>query len=268
MCADRTILNPQYANSLNNLFNGNGNIDLGNVLANKVTLDSSTAGSDYSLTCYGNTLAVSCDSSTTANIQIGNPSTYVTLKCPSSNTLKIPELQVNSETGNVVTLSAISTDYLSLNGGNLQGANLNATEGVQCAGALNISDSQGSSDIVYTYPYLTINTPLSVGNYINAPYFAGGMYSDAYTLQPPRAIPVSGTSAITILIPWNPTANWVVDTITVVQSYISDYPISTQSLGLVKVGSNQLQITFNTFNANSQPSNLYSVNYMVVNQYT
>jgi hypothetical protein len=266
--SDRTVLNPQYANSLNGLFQGSANLDVGNVLANKVTIDSSNAGSDYSLTCNSNTLLILSDASTTANVLIGNPSTNVTLSCPYNGALKVPQLEINNNNGNVATLSAISTDYLSLNGGNLQGANLNATESIACYGILTMASTQGSCGIQYTYPYVTIGSPLSVTGYISAPNYTGGIYNDAYTLQPTRAIPVSGTSAVVVLIPWYPTENWTTDTVTVVQSYISDYPINTQSVGLVKVSSGQLQITFNTYNSYGATSNLYSVNFIVMNQYT
>jgi hypothetical protein len=267
--SDRSILNPQYSNSLNALFSGTGNVDLGTVVANKVTIDSANNDNDYSLTCFSNALVITCPVAATPNVQIGNANQYVQLKCPATGVLKVPQLEVNSGDGNAVTLSAIATDYLSLNGGNIQGANLNATEGIACAGPLNMSDTQGNMNIQFTYPYLTIGSPLSVTGYINAPYFSGGMYSDVITYNPPRSVPASiGTSAIIALIPWNPTANWTVDTVTAVQNYVSDYPLTTTSIGLVKVGTNQLQITFNTQNTNAQPSNLYSASFIIVNQYT
>jgi len=253
----RTILNPPIS-----LSSGNAEIDV-----SQVAISSSNGGVDYSLTSYSNTLSIACPTTATPTIQIGNTNDYVQLKCPSDNTLQLPQLQVNSETGNVVTLSAISTDYLSLNGGNLQGANLNATAGVQCAGTLNMSDSQGSADIVYTYPYLTINTPLGVGNYVNAPYYTGGLYNAIEVFSPPRAIPAyTGTSDVIVVIPWNPTANWTTTTVTVVQSLVTDYPTVVTGVGLVKISSNQLQITFFTANTGTQPSNLYSVSYIVANQ--
>jgi hypothetical protein len=257
-------------------------------------MKSVNTGSNYSFGCYSNLLSINSGStSTTPVIQItdgngGNQS--VNLTVPANNTLAVPTISASTvviESGNSQPSYNLSwnSNILAVNSGStgvspaLQLTNNSYSATLTCPsnGILRTSNLQvgnSSANVTLTCPsqnvleffgQLNCNT-MSIVSGISSPSYTGGIYNDAYALQPPRAIPVSGTSAITLIIAWNPTANWTTDTVTVVQSYISDYPINTQSLGLVKVGSNQLQITFNTFNSYSQPSNLYSINYIVMNQ--
>jgi hypothetical protein len=270
MCADRTIISPQYANSLNGLFDGDAVLDVNQLYASSVIMKSVNTGSNYSLGCYSNVFEINSGSTaTTPVVQItdgngGNQNAYITV--PSNNVIRVENLQVGTSNANV-TLTCPSQNELEFFG-NLA-CNTISTVTQISSPSVNIEQTGGGgSAMTYNGTAVVIPSALSVSSYAFASTFTGGLYNDAYALQPPRAIPVSGTSAITLLIPWYPTENWTTDTVTVVQSYISDYPINTQSIALAKVGSGQLQITFNTFNSYSQPSNLYSINYIVMNQYT
>jgi hypothetical protein len=270
--SDRTIISPQYANSLNGLFQGSANLDVGNITANKVTIDSSNAGSDYSLTCYSNTLAISSDASTTANVQIGNPSTYVQLSCPSSNTLQVPQLLLSNSATPVLIKPLSAANYLGLvnpatgtNTASVQGGTFNALTSVTSP-LYNISNGAQNVDITLNSQF--INIPFNIAanqSFVDAAAFSGGIYTDTYPAN--VTLPPNGTSAITIVIPWNPYTNWTTDTVTIMPTYISDYPTGTQSLVLVQLSTTQLQITFNTINANvTQPSVIHSINYMAVAQ--
>ena len=274
MCADRTIISPQNANSLNALFSGTGNIDLGTVVANKVTIDSSNTNNDYSLTSYSNALSISCPDTVNANIQIGNSVDYVQLRCPDVNVLQVPQLQLSNTSG-TVQIKPITTDYLGLvntstgaNTASVQGGTFNALTSVTSP-TYNIFASNGANtNITFngTGEYVDIPSSIYVHNACNAGTFGAGIYSDQYVSNPIRNLPPSGTSQYIFTISWNPVANWTVDTINPIFTYVSDYPIVTNSFSFLKINDYQLQITLNTSNGSgTQPTNIYSINFVLLN---
>jgi hypothetical protein len=272
--SDRTILNPQYSNSLNNLFNGTGDIDLGTVVVNKLTVDSSNNDNDYSLSCYSNTLAVNCPTTITPSFQIGNSNQYVQLKCPTTGVLQTKGLQLTDTPGTVL-IKPIATNYIGLvdttagtNTASVQGGTFNALTSITSP-SYNIFASNGNNtDITFdgTGNFINIPSNLFVNQSMSAGNYQGGLYSGKYVSNPIRTIPPSGTSTYTFNIPWNPTTGWVVDTITPLFTYVSDYPIATNTIALVANGIYQLQITIQVSNGSgTQPTNLYSINYIIMN---
>jgi len=274
--SDRTDLNTQYAttNSLNNLFSGSGSIDLGTVLANKLTIDSSNTGNDYSLTSYSNALSVSCPNGITPTIQFGSANDYVQLKCPADNVLQTTALQLTDTSGSVL-VKPITTNYLGLvntttntNTGNIQGGTFNALTEIISPSYNLFATNGNNTDITFNGNgnFIDIPSSMFVHNSMSASNFQGGLYSGQYTTNPVRVIPPSGTSTYTFNIPWNPSEGWVVDTITPLFTYVSDYPIATNTVALVANGIYQLQITIQVSNGSgTQPTNLYSINYLIMN---
>jgi len=272
--SDRTILNPQYANSLNQLFSGTGSIDLGTVVANKVTIDSSNTNNDYSLTSYSNALSISCPDGIIPTIQFGSGADYVQIKCPADNVLQTTAVQL-SDTPGTVLIKPITTNYLGLvntatntNTGCVQGGTFNALTSVATP-LINLFATNGNNtDITFngTGNYIDVPSSMFVNKSMSAGNYQGGLYSGQYTTNPVRVIPPSGTSTYTFNIPWNPTDGWVVSTITPLFTYVSDYPIATNTVALVANGLYQLQITIQVSNGSgTQPTNLYSINYLIMN---
>lgn len=273
--SDRTILNPQYSNSLNALFSGTGSIDLGTVVANKVTIDSSNTNNDYSLTSYSNALSISCPNGFIPTLQFGSGDDYVQLRCPADNVLQTTALQLTDTSGSV-QIKPITDNYLGLvntstgaNTGNIQGGTFNALTSVTSP-TYNIFDDNNGANTNITFNgqgrYVDLPASLYVHNACNAGTFGGGLYAGQFTTNPPRVLPPSGTSQYVFNIPWNPALNWTVDTITPIITYVSDYPTVTQGIGLVANGIYELQIIIDTSNGSgTQPSTISSINYLIIN---
>jgi hypothetical protein len=275
--SDRTVLNPQYAttNSLNSLFSGSGSIDLGNVLANKVTIDSTNNDNDYSLTCYSNTLSIGCPATITPSVQIGNSNQYVQLKCPSTNILKIPSLQLANSTNSVLIQPLSAPNYIGLvdtatntNTASVQGGTFNALTSVTTP-LLNLFATNGdNTNITFngTGDYINVPSSMYVNKSMSAGNFTGGLYSGQFTTNPPRSVPPSGTSQYVFNIPWNPAPDWTVDTVIPLFTFTSDYPTVVNSYALVANGVYQIQISLNVSNGSgTQSSNIYAINYLIMN---
>jgi len=273
--SDRSILNPQYANSLNNLFNGTGNIDLGNIVVNKLTVDSSNTGNDYSLTSYSNALSVSCPDGFIPTLQFGSGADYVQIKCPTDNVLQTTALQLTDASGSVL-IKPITDNYIGLvntttgtNTASVQAGIFNAlTEVTSPSYNIFSSNGQGNIDITFVNPgnYLNIPSSMFVNKSMSAANYQGGLYSGQFTTNPPRTLPPSGTSQYVFNIPWNPSEGWTVNTIIPLFTFSSDYPIVINSYSLVANGIYQLQITLNTSNGSgTQSSNIYAINYIIMN---
>lgn len=273
--SDRTILNPQYSNSLNALFNGTGNIDLGNVVVNQLTIDSSNTGNDYTLTSYSNALSIACPNAITPLIQFGNSDNYVQLSCPADNTLELDALQFSDSTGTVI-IKPITGNYIGLvnpstntNTGCVQGGTFNALTSVTSP-TYNIFDPANGDNTNITFngtgDYIDVPSSMFVNKSMSAGNYQGGLYSGQYTTNPPRTLPPSGTSQYVFNIPWNPALNWTVNTIIPLFSFSSDYPTVLNSYALVANGIYQLQITLNLSNGSgTQSSNIYAINYLIMN---
>lgn len=274
--SDRTILNPQYANSLNQLFSGSGSIDVANVVANKVTIDSSNTGNDYSLTSYSNALSVSCPDGIIPTLQFGSGADYVQIKCPTDNVLQTTALQLTNSTSSVLIQPLTAPNYIGLvnpstgtNTASVQGGTFNALTSVTSP-TYNIFDPSNGDNTNITFngtgDYIDVPSSMFVNKSMAAANFQGGLYSGQYVSNPIRSIPPSGTSTYTFNIPWNPSDGWVVSTITPLFTYVSDYPIATNTVALVANGLYQLQITIQVSNGSgTQPTNLYSINYLIMN---
>jgi hypothetical protein len=273
--SDRTILNPQYANSLNSLFTGSGNLSLNNVTTNHLAFNSLTTGTSYNIDCYSNDLSINSGSaSVIPSLQLTNSDVGVIIQCPTDNVLQTTALQLNNSSGTVL-IKPITTNYLGLvdtatdtNTGCVQGGTFNALTSVTTP-ILNLAASNGTNtDITYNGNGLFVNVPTSmyVNNSMSAGNYQGGLYSGQYTTNPPRTLPPSGTSQYVFNIPWNPTAGWTVDTIIPLFTFASDYPTVINSYSLVANGLYQLQITLNTSNGSgTQSSNIYAINYLIMN---
>jgi hypothetical protein len=272
--SDRTILNPQYANSLNNLFNGTGDIDLGNIVVNKLTVESSNNDNDYSLSCYSNTLAVNCPATITPSFQIGNSNQYVQLKCPTTGVLQTKGLQLTDTSGTVL-IKPITTNYIGLvdtttgtNTANIQAGTFNALTELTTP-LINLFATNGNNtDITFngTGNYVDVPSSMYVNQSMNAANYQGGFYSGQFTTNPPRTLPPAGTSQYIFNVPWNPKSGWTVNTIIPIFTFSSDYPIAINSYSLVANGLYELQITLNTSNGSgTQPTFIYAINYLLMN---
>jgi len=273
--SDRTILNPQYSNSLNNLFNGTGNIDLGNIVVNQLTVDSSNTGNDYLLTSYSNQLAITSPTGVIGKLQLGNPDDYVQLACPDLGVLQTTALQLTDTPGSVL-IKPITTNYIGLvdtatntNTANIQAGTFNAlTEVTSPSYNIFSSNGQGNIDITFVNPgnYLNIPSSVLVGKSMSAVNYQGGLYYAQYISSPIRVLPPSGTSQYVWNIPWNPSDGWTINTITPIFTFVSDYPTAINSYVLNANGLYQLQITLNVSNGSgTQPSTINAINYIIMN---
>jgi len=272
--SDRSILNPQYANSLNSLFNGTGNIDLGNVVVNKLTVDSSNTGNDYSFTSYSNALSVSCPNGFVPTLQFGSGADYVQIQCPADNVLQTTALQLTDSSGSVL-IKPITDNYIGLvntttgtNTANIQGGTFNALTEV-ISPSYNIFATNGNNtDITFdgTGNFINIPSNMYVNQSMSAGNYQGGLFSQKLITNPIRVLPPSGTSTYVFTIPWNPTPNWVVGTIVPIFSYVSDYPVATNTYSLNAPNTYQLEISVQTSNGSgTQPNTIYSINYILMN---
>jgi hypothetical protein len=274
--SDRTILNPQYSNSLNNLFTGSGNLSIDTLTTNHALFNSLTTGTSYNIDCYSNDLSINSGSaSVIPSLQLTNAEVGVILQCPANNVLQTTAIKLANTSGNVL-IEPITTDYLGLvntttntNTGNIQGGTFNALTSVTSP-VYNIFDASGgaNTDITFngTGAFINIPSNLYVNQSMSAGNYQGGLYSGQFTTNPPRTLPPSGTSQYVFNIPWNPTANWTVDTIIPLFTFSSDYPTIINSYSLVANGSYQLQITLNTSNGSgTESSNIYAINYLIMN---
>lgn len=277
--SDRTILNPQNANSLNGLFTGSGNLDLNSLTTNLITLDSITpapSNTDYTINSYSNVIAITAGSASIPPIiQLTNSVDTVQISCPADDILQVPQLQLSGSDTPVLIKPLSADNYIGLvnpvtgtNTASVQGGTFNALTNFTGT-TYNIYASNGNNtDITFngTGNYVDIPSSMYVHNACNAGTFGGGIYSDQYVSNPIRTLPPSGTSQYIFTIPWNPVANWTVDTINPIFTYVSDYPISTTSYSFLAISDYQLQITLNTANGSgTQPTNIYSINFILLN---
>lgn len=279
MCADRTILSPQYANSLNGLFDGSGDLEVNRITTEGLTLQSQNTGSNYGLGCYNSLLSINTGSTTvTPEIQLTNGAggESITLSVPTNNVLRMPALNLyNPSNGNNVTIQPITTGYLGLvntadgtNTGNIQGGTFNAIDRFYGT-TYNVYDTVGgNANITFdgTSQAIVMPSNLSVAGYAFASTFTGGLYNNAFNLSPPTPIQPSTSHQVTVSLPWYPSENWTTDTITVMPTYTCDYPLNTTAITLNQTGAGELQIVFTIFNSYGAASNLYAVNYVVLNQ--
>jgi hypothetical protein len=280
MCADRTILSPQNANALNGLFTGAGNLDLNSLTTNQITLDSlspAPGNTDYTINSYSNVMAITVgNASIPAIIQLTNSVDTAQIACPDNNVIGVPQLLLSDSATPVLIKPLSAPNYLGLvnpatgtNTASIQGGTFNALTSVTSP-IYNIvsSNGQGNINITFVNPgnYLDITSSMYVHHACNAGTFGGGIYSDQYVSNPIRVLPPSGTSQYVFTIPWNPVANWTVDTINPIFTYVSDYPIATTSYSFLAISDYQLQITLNTSNGSgTQPTSIYSINFILLN---
>jgi hypothetical protein len=175
------------------------NVTIGNILADKVTINSSNTANDYSLTSYSNALSISCPNSITPLIQFGNSNDYVQLSCPADNTLQLPTLQLSNSSG-VVQIKPITTDYIGLvntstglNTASVQGGTFNALTSVTTP-TLNLAASNGANTNI-TYDGTGIN--FSEG--IIAPTYSGGIGMLRTNLSVPQILPNSSATLIAVI---------------------------------------------------------------------
>jgi hypothetical protein len=274
--SDRTILNPQYANSLNGLFNGTSDLNLNDVTADRVILKSQNTGSNYQLGCYNSLLSINTgDSTVTPEVQLtnGGGGESITLSVPTNNVLRMSALNLyNPSNGNNVSIEPIGDNMIGLintsdnsNKGNIQAGTYFAINSIQSP-IYNISGSSSNINVTYNNTAVEIPASLSVSGYTFSSAFTGGLYCDALTLSPPRTIQTSQSTQVQVNIPWYPSLNWTTDTICVMPTYISDYPLNTTAITLAQSGQGQLQIVFTILNSFGAASNLYAINYVVLNQ--
>lgn len=279
--SDRTILSPQYANSLNGLFDGTGDLEVNTITTERVTLQSQNTGSNYQLGCYNSLLSINTgDSTVTPEIQLtnGGGGESITLSVPTNNVLRMSALNLyNPSNGSNVTIQPIanSTNYLGLvntangtNTGNIQAGTFNALTSVTSPIINVFNEVGGNANITFdgTSQAIVMPSNLSVAGYTFASTFTGGLYNNAFNLSPPTPIQPSTSHQVTVSLPWYPSANWTTDTITVMPTYTCDYPLNTTAITLNQTGAGELQIVFTIFNSYGAASNLYAVNYVVLNQ--
>jgi hypothetical protein len=275
--SDRTILNPQNANALNGLFTGAGNLDLNSLTTNEIILDSLNNTSDYTLNSYSNVMAITARSTSIPPIiQLTNSVDTVQLSCPDNKILGVPQLLLSDSATPVLIKPLSAANYIGLvnpatgtNTASVQGGTFNALTGVTSPN-YNIysSNGQGNIDITFVNPgnYLDITSSMYVHNACNAGTFGGGIYSDQYVSNPIRVLPPSGTSQYIFTIPWNPIANWTVNTINPIFTYVSAYPVVTQGYSFLAISDYQLQITLDTANGSgTQPNSINSINFILLN---
>jgi hypothetical protein len=263
--SDRTILDPQYANSLNGLFNGTGDIVINDITAEKVTLQSQNTGSNYQLGCYNSLLSINTGSSNvTPQVQLTNGgNNSVTLSVPDNNVLQMPELQLSN---------SVTSPIYNISGG---GSNVDITyNGIGVVIPTELIIGVPGSQVTLTCPtqnllqffgQLNCNT-MQVSSGISSAYYTGGLYNSVLNISPPTAIQTSTSHQFFVELYWNPAANWTTDTITVIPSYTCDYPVNTTDITLNQTGSTALQIVFTVFNSYGAASNVYAINYVVLNQ--
>jgi hypothetical protein len=267
MCADRTILSPQYANSLNGIFDGSGDILVNNITTERVTLQSQNTGSNYQLGCYNSLLSINTGSgNVTPQVQLTNGNNNsATLSVPANDYL---------QGGTFKALNAVTSPIYNISGG---GENIDITyngTGVTIPSELTIGASGSQvtltcylQNLLEFFGQLNCNT-IQASSSISSPYYTGGLYNSVLNISPPIAIQTSTSHQFFVEFYWNPIANWTTDTITVIPSYTCDYPVNTTDITLNQTGSTSLQIVFTVFNSFLAASNVYAINYAVFNQPT
>ena len=222
--ADRTILSPANANSLNGLFNGSTPINVSSVnigtSPSNVVLSANAPGS----------LVVGGTITTTGGITATNG------------------ICVLGNGANSVQLTG-TTGTLTVGGGvTANGAQIN---GVCDANSFNISNGSNAVPLqCLSNSVLTVGGSCVATGSFTAPYYGGGMYVGLYSS--PVSIPANSPYTVTIgSIPYNPISGWLASSIYPQFTLTSQYGgIGIQDIGLTKNVDATLTIDLTVYNTN------------------
>jgi len=211
----RTILDPEYANSLSGLFNGETPINVASVNVgvspSNVVLSTNAPGS----LLVGGTITTSGGlTAQNGNLTLGTSPASVAL------------------TGTTGTLTVTGT--------------VNAN-------ALGVTNGANAVSLQCLSPAVLTVGGSCIASSFSAPYYGGGLYAGLYST--PVSVPANSAYPITIgSIPYNPISGWVPSSIFpqfTINSSLGG--ITPQSIVLTKNGDNTLTIDLTVYNSN--PSN-------------
>jgi len=224
MCADRTILSPANANSLNGLFNGATPINVASVNVgvspNNVVLSTNAPGS----LLVGGTITTSGGlTAQNGNLTLGPSTASVAL------------------TGTTGTLTVTGT--------------CNAT-------AFGITNDANTIALNCIQPsVLTVGGSCVATGSFSAPYYGGGLYAVQYNT--PVSVPANSSVNISIPnLPYNPIAGWSASSIYPQFTVVSQFgELGLSAISLVKDAGGLLDITLTVYNPNvTNPQNLTLIN--------
>ena len=220
----RTILEPQYANDLNGLFNGSTPINV-----SSVNIGTSPSNVVLSVNAPGS-LIVGGTVTATGGISAQNG------VCVLGNAAN--SIQLTGTNGNLSLGGGITANSATINGV------CNATSFGVTNGSNTISLQCNSPSV------LTVGGSCVATGSFSAPFYGGGMYVGLYSS--PVSIPANSPYTITLgSIPYNPTSGWVATSIYPQFTLTSQYGgIGIQDISLTKNVDNTLNIDLTVYNTN------------------
>lgn len=247
--ADRTILNPANANSLNGLFNGSTPISVSTLTVgfppNDTVLSSNAPDS---LIVSGTVTATGGITAESGVCQLGLGANSVVL---------------TGTTGNLSVAGSVSgTSFTTITAGT------STFDDVNIVGALTLGVS--GTDIQLSCSgdnVLTVGGSCIATGSFSAPYFGGGMLAGSYST--PALVAANSPYTITLAsIAYNPITGWVPSSIFPQFTLTSEYgSIGIQDIALIKNGDNTLTIELTVYNPDpTNPQNLTSFYYQLFYQ--
>lgn len=274
MCADRTILSPANANSLNGLFNGTTPISVSTLTVgfppNDTVLSSNAPDSLIVAGTLTTTGGITAESGV---CQLGLGASSVILEGTTGvldidGTCNAKAFGVTNG-ANSVSLQCLSPTILTV-GGSID-AEETLTVGTSLpAGTVNfqLGSSNPSNyvnmNVSSTNPnYLNVSLGITTGTII-ANSFSGGIVAGTYNI--PTSVGGNSGATITFPVTFNPVSGWNPAYAFPQFTLTTSYGIGISGIGLSKSSDTTLTVTLDVYNAFANAQSVTSVNFLFVYQ--